>query len=246
VPADNNVSIQYFNMLGNATEVLNQRLAAHGMTYFYDPSTDAQDNNSQDVETDPNAGVVGSAIIWSTDPVAAVVDGVKYAETDPNGGADVGQATSYSATANIFPWQAVPYVTKGNPIDGSGATSGINILNPNSVAATANVYWVNPSGFNAQNFGTSSVTIPAFANGFVYTLTQHNLPNGFQGAAQVVSNVPVAAVSANVNYDVANDGSAIFNAFNPCGLYRVGGGCSFGDVLAPGGQSITKYFVDEA
>src|SRR5690606_16799363 len=226
VPADNNVSIQYFNMLGNATEVLNQRLAAHGMTYFYDPSTDAQDNNSQDVETDPNAGVVGSAIIWSDHPVAAVVDGVKYAETDPNGGADVGNATSYNATANAFPWQAVPYVTKGNP-NGTGATSGINILNPNSVVAIANVTWFNPSGFAGSNFGTSSVTIPAFANGFVYTLWQHNLPNGFMGSAQVVSNVPVAAVSANVNYDVADDGAVIFNAVNPCGLYRVGGGCSF-------------------
>jgi hypothetical protein len=39
--ADNNISIQYFNMLGNATQVLNQRLAAHGMTYFYDPSVGA-------------------------------------------------------------------------------------------------------------------------------------------------------------------------------------------------------------
>src|SRR5690606_2374055 len=63
VDQDNNVSIQYFNTLGNSTEVLNQRLSAHGMTYFYDPSVAAQDNNEQDVTTDPNAGVVGSAIV---------------------------------------------------------------------------------------------------------------------------------------------------------------------------------------
>ncbi len=56
----------------------------------------------------------------------------------------------------------------------------------------------------------------------------------------------MAAVSANVNYDVEGDGSAIFNAFNPCGLFRVGGDCSFGDPFTPGGQSITKTFVDEA
>ena len=243
VGEDNNISIQYFNMFGNATQVLDQRLAAHGMTYFYDPSIAAQDNNSQDVTTDPNAGVVGSAIIWSEHPVAAAVDATKYPETDPNGGADLFQATSYSATANIFPWQAVPLVQKGAAIDGMGDTSGINIMNPNAVAATANVYWVNPSGFQADNFGVGSVTIPAFANGFVYTLWQQNLPNGFTGAAQVVANVPVAAVSANVNYEVDGDGSAIFNAFNPCGFYRTAWPCSFGDVLEPGGQSVTKYFI---
>ncbi len=149
-----------------------------------------------------------------------------------------------------------------------GATSGINIMNPNPEAATANVYFVNPSGFNAQNFGVSSVTIPGFANGFVYTLTQHNLPNGFTGAAQVVSNIPVAAVSANVDYQVDGDGSAIFNAYNPCGLYRTAGvtalldenglpvfdeqgnpvlvsGCTFGDPFDITGRSVTKSFVDE-
>ncbi len=247
VNADNNVSIQYFNLLGNATEVLNQRLSAHGMTYFYDPSIGAQDNNQQDVTTDPNAGVVGSAIIWSDAPVAAVVDATKYPETDPHGdGADLFQATSYSATANVFTWQAVPLVQKGNAIDGSGATSGINVMNPNATAVTADVHWVNPSGFGADNFGVSSVTIPGFANGFVYTLWQHNLPNGFLGSAQVVASAPVAAVSANVNYDVDGDGSAIFNAFNPCGFFRVGGACSFGDPFEPGGQSITKTFVDAA
>jgi len=240
--SDNNVSIQYFNLLGNATEVFNQRLAAHGMTYFYDPSIPAQDGG-QDVTSDANASIVGSAIIWSESPVAAAVDATKYPETDPNGGADVGHATSYNATANVFPWQAVPYVTKGNPTDGSGATSGINIMNPNATATTAEVFWVNPSGFQGSNFGTSSVTIPGFANGFVYTLWQQNLPNGFLGAAQVIADQPVAAASANVNYDVDGDGSAIFNAFNPCGLYRAAGPCTFGDVFEPGGQSVTKYFI---
>ncbi len=242
---DNNVSLQYFNTLGNATQVLNQRLAPHGMTYFYDPSVAPQDNNQQDVTNDPNAGVVGSAIIWSDHPVAAAVDATKYPETDPNGGADLFQGISYSATQNVFTWQAVALVQKGNPTDGMGDTSGINIMNPNATAATANVYFVNPSGFNAQNFGVSSVTIPGFANGFVYTMTQHNLPNGFVGAAQVISNVPVAAVSANVNYAVDGDGSAIFNAANPCGFSRVRFGCDFGDPLDPTGGSVTKTFVDE-
>jgi hypothetical protein len=242
---DNNVSIQYFNMLGNSTQVLNQRLAAHGMTYFYDPSVGGQNVSDQDVATDANANVVGSALIWSDYPVAAAIDATKYPETDPNGGVDVFQATSYSATQNVFEWQAVPLIQKGNPTDGSGATSGINMMNPNSQAVTANVYFVNPSGFNAQNFGTSSVTIPGFANGFVYSLWQHNLPNGFQGAAQVVATLPIVAVSANVNYDVDGDGSALFNAFNPCGLYRVVAGCEFGGPLEPTDGTVIKTFVDQ-
>src|SRR5690606_10671552 len=113
--------------------------------------------------------------------------------------------TSYSATQNVYTWQAVPLVQKGSPTTGMGDTSGINMMNPNPEAVTANVYWVNPSGFNAANFGTSSVTIPGFANGFVYTLWQHNLPNGFSGAAQVIASQPIVAVSANVNYEVDGD-----------------------------------------
>ncbi|CAN5337352.1 hypothetical protein BH23CHL1_BH23CHL1_22780 [soil metagenome] len=244
---ENNVSIQYFNLFGNATEVLNQRIAANGMTFFYDPSQPAQNISAQDPQTDPNANVVGSALIWSDFPVAAAVDATKYPETDPRGGADLFQATSYSATQNLFDVQAVPLVQKGSPVDGMGDTSGINIMNPNSTAATVQVRYVNPSGFLASNFGTSSVTIPGFANGFVYTMTQRNLPNGFTGAALLTSNLPVAAVSANVNYAVDGDGSAIFNAFNPCGFFRVPGGeeCDLGDPFAPQDQSFTKTFVDQ-
>jgi hypothetical protein len=89
------------------------------------------------------------------------------------------------------------------------------------------------------------VTIPGFANGFVYTMTQRNLPNGFTGAAQLLSNVPVVAVSANVNYAVDGDGSAIFNAFNPCGFFRVRLNCDFGDPFDTSERSVTKTFVDE-
>ena len=235
---ENNVSIQYFNMLGNATEVLNRRIAPHGMTYIYDPSHGGSTSVA-------SQGVVGSAIVWSDHPVAAAVDATKYPDNAPAGSVDLFQGTTYNATQNIYTWQAVPLVQKGNPADGMGPTSGINIMNPNADAATVNVHWVDQSGFNASNTGISSVTIPGFANGFVYGLWQHNLPNGFYGAAQVISSVPVAAVSANVDYQVDGDGSAIFNAFNSCGFYRTVGACSFGDPFEPGGQTVTKTWVDQ-
>lgn len=246
----NNVSLQYFNLFGNASQGQTKRLAPHGMTYFYDPTGDPQDWNEQNIETDFNHDIVGSALIWSDYPVAAVVDATKYAHPDNADAPGARQATSYSATQNLFTAQAIPYVSKGTiapgyPNDGGGAISGINIMNPHPEAATVNVHWVNQSGFNAANFGVSSVSIPGFANGFVYTLAQHNLPLGFYGAAQVISNLPVAAVSANVNYGVAGDGAAIINGFNPCGFFRTPQGdpytaeeigksnpnCLFGSVL---------------
>ncbi len=265
VNSDNNVSIQYFNLFGNATQGQSKRLAPHGMTYFYDPSDLGQNISTQDPTSDPNPGVVGSAIIWSDYPVAAAIDATKYPETSPGTSTDWFQATTYNATQNLYTFQAIPLVQKGNP-NGTGATSGINILNPNSVVAHANVYWVNQSGFNAVNFGVSTITIPGYSNGFVYTMAHHNLPDGFVGAAQVISNVPVAAVSANVDYQVDGDGSVIFNAFNPCGFYRTSDPgdfpmpgsnllqtdyddspwlCFFGDPLDSTGQSVTKTFVDE-
>ncbi len=243
---DNDISVQYFNMLGNATQMHERRLAPHGMTYFYDPAHDTPNTG------DPNRGVVGSAIIWSQHPVAATVDATKYPETNPGGGADLFQATSYNATQNIYTFQAVPLVQKGNPADGKGASSGINILNPHPEVVTANVYWVNQDGFNASNFGVSSVTIPGFANGFVYSLWQHNLPNGFYGAAQVIASAPVGAVSANVDYQVDGDGSVIYNAFNPCGYYRTAPPqsdetrrCYLGDPFNYSGQAVHKRFIDE-
>jgi hypothetical protein len=162
---------------------------------------------------------VGGAIILSDNPVAAVIDGVKYFGNDAN----VGQAFSYSATGNVFTSQAAPLVQKGNPSTGLGATSGINFLNPNSTATTVTTYWINPSGFGASNFAPSVVWVPAYATGFTYTMFQHNLPNGFYGSAYVVSDYPIAATTANVDYQVAGDGTAIWNLYNPCGFFRQSG-----------------------
>lgn len=244
--ADNDISVQYFNMLGNATQMHERRLAPHGMTYFYDPAHEVPNSG------DPNRGVVGSAIIWSQQPVAATVDATKYPDSNAAGAADLFQATSYNATQNIYTFQAIPLVQKGNPSDGMGASSGINMINPHPDVVTANVYWVNQDGFNASNFGVSSVTIPGFANGFVYSLWQHNLPNGFYGAAQVIASAPIGAVSANVDYQVDGDGSVIYNAFNPCGYYRTAPPpsdetrrCYLGDPFNYSGQSVSKRFIDE-
>ncbi|HLT19368.1 MAG TPA: carboxypeptidase-like regulatory domain-containing protein, partial [Thermomicrobiales bacterium] len=250
VNQDNNVNVQYFNAFGNAPQTLTRRLAAQGMTYFYDPAIGPQDGSAQDPSADVNADIIGSALIWSDYPVAVAVDATKYPETTTSDDPNIYQAMSYSATANLYVAQAFPLVQKGNPTTGMGATSGINIMNPNSNAAQATVYWVNPSGFGADNFGQSAVAIPGFANGFVYTMTQGNLPNGFYGSAVMVSTLPVAAVTTQVDYQVEWDGTAVWLGYNPCGYYRDSGagddfGCNFGDPFNPQGGQVTKIVVDD-
>ena len=52
---------------------------------------------------------------------------------------------------------------------------------------------------------------------------QHNLPNGFTGSALVTSELPIAATSANVDYQVQGDGTVVYNLYNPCGFFRFSG-----------------------
>ncbi len=211
VETDNNVNIQYVHN-GNAIQVVTQRLAPHGMLTAYRPSQPDQDQNQQNPMYDQVAG----ALILSDYPVAAAVDAVKYFGNDNN----VGQAMTYNATANLSLAQAFPLVQKGNPATGMGATSGLSMLNPLPIQNSIKVLWLNQSGYNASNFGISTLIVPAQSIGIAYTMTQHNLPNGYYGSAVAHANLPFVAVTANVDYQVTGDGSVVWNGYNPCGLFR--------------------------
>jgi len=237
VPTDNNVNIQYLHN-GNAIQVLSQRIAAHGMITAYRPSSPAQDQNQQNAMYDQIAG----ALILSDYPVAAAVDAVKYFGNDNN----VGQAMSYNATASMSTAQAMPLVQKGNPATGMGATSGLTMLNPLPLPNAMTVTWVNQSGFNAANFGTSTLVVPAQSIGIAYTMTQHNLPNGYYGSAVVHANLPFVMTSGNVDYQVDGDGSVIWNGYNPCGQFRsFGVDCVFSWPEEGVSASLTKVVLDE-
>jgi len=211
VDADNNVNIQYIHN-GNAIQVVTQRLSAHGMLVAYRPSAPSQDQNQQNPMYDQVAG----ALILSDAPVAASVDAVKYFGNDNN----VGQAMTYNATANLSFVQSNPLVQKGNPSTGMGATSGITLLNPLPIQNSIAVYWLNQSGFQADNFGVSTLIVPAQSIGIAYTMTQHNLPNGYYGSVVTEGNLPYVATTGNVDYQVDGDGSVIWNSYNPCGQFR--------------------------
>lgn len=240
VPWDNDVSIQYVG--ANAPAAKSAQLHAHGMTFFYNPSSPSEDRCLQPAQQVPGCEYIGAALILSSDPVAAVIDGVKYFGNDLN----VGQAFSYSATSNLYDWLAAPLVQRGNPTTGFGATSGINFLNPNPQATTVWTTWINPSGVVASNFADSIVWVPGFSTGFVYTMFHGNLPSGFVGSAWVYSeNAPIAATTANVDYQVNGDGTAIWNLYNPCGLFRQAGECIWAPPLEPlpVTATITKYVI---
>jgi len=237
VETDNNVNIQYVQN-GNAIQVVSQRIAPHGMITAYRPSAPAQDQNQQNPMYDQVAG----ALILSDFPVAAAVDAVKYFGNDQN----VGQAMTYNATANLSVAQAMPLVQKGNPATGMGATSGLTLLNPLPIQNSMTITWLNQSGFNANNFGTSTIIVPAQAIGIAYTMTQHNLPNGYYGSAIVHANLPFTMTSGNVDYQVDGDGSVIWNGYNPCGLFRAfDHGCVWGWPDQPRESLLTKVVVDE-
>jgi hypothetical protein len=193
------------------------------MTYFYNPSDPSEDDCEQPADQVPTCDFIGGAIILSDWPVTVAVDGVKY--YGDAGDQNIGQAFTYSATGNVYDWQAMPLVQKGNPANGMGATSGINLMNPNAGATLIDVDWLNPSGFAADNFGQTTIWVPGFATGFVYTMFQQNLPNGFFGSAIVSSDLPIAATSANVDYQVQYDGTVVWNLYNPCGFFRQTGDC---------------------
>lgn len=238
---DTDVSIQYFGSGGNAPLAKSARLSAHGMTFFYDASSPSEDRCQQPATQVPGCEYIGGAIILSTSPVAAVVDGVKYFGNDAN----VGQAFSYSATGNAYDLLAAPLVQRGNPTTGFGATSGINFMNTNAAATVVTTHWINPSGFLATNFAPSTVWVPGFSTGFVYTMFHHNLPAGFVGSAVVESDLPITATTANVDYMVDGDGTAIWNLYNPCGLFRQAGECVWESPLEPlpVTASITKEVI---
>jgi hypothetical protein len=73
----------------------------------------------------------------------------------------------------------------------------------------------------------------------------NNLPNGYVGSALVDSSLPVVATTANVDYQVDGDGTAIWNLSNPCGFFRQAGECVYESPLEPlpANATLTKEVV---
>jgi len=216
----NRVTVTYYNYAGNVVASDTVTIPARAMEYVYTPATG-------------NFGIgenqITSARIEGTAPLAAAIDEVKYLE-----GQGQWHAMSYAASraqvaGGILEFGdrvlfesmlGLPLVQKGNPSSGFGDTSGINLFNPSGDAVTAAVQFVDSAGVPvAPTVGADdseaplSLQIPAGAGATLYTLDLSEMPVGFQGAAVVgvVGDGELVGVSNNVNYEVAGDGSAVFN-----------------------------------
>jgi hypothetical protein len=129
---------------------------------------------------------------------------------------------------------SLPLVQKGSMDSGNGDFSGINLFNGDSNnGVDAWVLFEDSSGLPvAPTVGANErevpfkLSLPALGSATVYTANYSEMPEGFVGSAVVGAMYPTAesmrnarvtgplvAVSNNVNYAVANDGSAVYNLY---------------------------------
>jgi len=218
---DNRVTVTYYNYAGNVVASDTVTIPARAMEYVYTPASE-------------NFGIGENQItavrIAGTAPLAAAVDEVKYlggqgqehAMSYPAGQAQMGGASRTLDNGRVLyeSQLALPLLQKGNAQTGSGDTSGINLFNPSGMAVTASVQFVDAAGVPvAPTTGADdgeaplNLTLPAGAGATVYTLSLGEMPGGFRGAAVVgvLGGGTLVGVSNNVNYEVAGDGSAVYN-----------------------------------
>ncbi len=159
------------------------------------------------------AGFTGNAVISSDLPVAAAVDEVKYS---------TGDAISYIAVPALASEAAVPLIFKQSQSGTRNDNSGINVSNASSSQTTVEITIHNSLGTTVG--GPYDITVPANGSKFVYLPTT-SAPPGTMGNATIKSldGAHIVVVSNDVSYDVAGDGSAVFNAPSPMGLYQIGG-----------------------
>ena len=233
---NNRVTVTYYNYAGNVVASEAVTIPPRAMEYVYTPATG-------------NFGLgenqVTAVRIGGEHPLVAAIDEVKYL-----GGQGEGHAMSYPAASVLegdlsseelpftiygrwfYPSMlALPLVQKGNPLTGTGDTSGINLFNADAAhAVEAYLQFVDPAGVPvAPTVGPDDSEDPIklplgpHAGATVYTLTYSEMSPGFQGAVVVgiVGDGALVGVSNNVNYDVAFDGSAVFNLVGVYSFYDV-------------------------
>lgn len=176
----------------------NLTIPPHGMDFVYTP---AQPGSSEE-------GFVGTAIVEADGPIAGAVDEVKYFGED----LDTGHAMSYmleEIDTERGESQVIPLIQKGHVDDEDilhGDTSGVRIFNPSSADALFSAIILDRDG--DVHFNNTGV-LGARESITGYMPDVEGLAEGFTGSIVIVG--PVLAVSNNVNYDVAFDGSASFS-----------------------------------
>jgi hypothetical protein len=194
--------LRYFQAGGNFLRDETVVIPPRGMTYIYTPGTVQQE------------GFVGGAHIISDAPVVGAIDEVKY---------ETVEALSYMATAIGQRDAAIPVAFRHDPANGQHDNSGINIA---SFRQDANlVVRVTLFNGNGQPVGNTpiDIVVPPSGNTFLYLPTTVDLADGSVVSVRlrVIGDGTFAAISNDINYAVAGDGSVVFVASNSSGYFHV-------------------------
>ena len=180
------VSLRYFDQTGNAVGA-GDTIASLPVNGSW---TVRQDNGNSFPSSGGNAVRAGSAVVYSTQPVAAFVN-----EFAPGG---TGDATSYTGiqlpdgAATTLNAPAIANNAYG------GYTTGIGLINPGSAPTDIQIVYRDAAGTTVRT--TTLPGVPAHAYEAFYSGDPLlALPDGFAGTATIVSSAqPVAAVVTEV------------------------------------------------
>ena len=197
-----NVTISYFAAAGGFVREEYLAIAPRSMQYIYTPAHVTEE------------AFVGSGLIQSDVPIVAAIDEVKYTTIE---------ALSYLASSVPQVWAAIPITFREDPARGRYDNSGINIHNMNPDAEqTVEITFLSNTGEPVLP-EPIPLTLPAGSNDFIYLPEIEDFPPGTVAAARITSSdaAGFVAVSNDVNYVVAGDGSVVFSAAGVDGYLRL-------------------------
>jgi hypothetical protein len=210
------VRIVYFNQMGAPVgagdAILNLAVNASG--------TVRQDNGNSFPSTGGNAVQAGSAIVYSSQPIASFVN-----EFAPG---NVGDATSYSGVQVPSGVGATLYApTIVNNAYG-GYTTGIGLLNQGSSPTDVTITYRDGAGTVVKTQTVSALAAHAYQALYSGDATLA-LPSGFAGTATITAAQPLGAIVNETgpggqfsSYDAVPSGSSLLNA--PVALNNAYGG----------------------
>ncbi|MCO5177457.1 MAG: hypothetical protein M9890_10895 [Thermomicrobiales bacterium] len=202
VPAT--VTVEYMAADGGYVTDTQLVVPPSAMQYIYTPS---------DVS---NAGFVGSANITSNVPIISSVDEVKYETTE---------GLSYTTTGARNKELAIPLLFREGPQKGKSDNSGISISNLDPLSSTTvQIELLSIYGVDLLEAPVELI-IPPGGVGVIYLPFIDAIAPGTVVTARLSASnsVGIVAISNDINYAVAGDGSTVFSATGSAGVYIAGG-----------------------
>ncbi len=196
------VTLQYFPSDGAMLRQESIVIAALSMQYIYTPGTVDQ------------TGFVGSATIISNVPVVAAVDEVKY---------ETAEALSYMASGAPQHIAGIPIVFRESPANGLHDNSGISIVNLDPLNDQIVQLRLRDRSGNELLDLPIAIRIPPGGSSFIYLPFIDEFPAGTVASAILESSSAAgfAAISNDINYAAAGDGSVVFSASGNGGVFHI-------------------------